>query len=163
MCGGVFLFDFYWWCIYFSIIVLLLGYHACRGFAIFNAIVCVCFIAFLVHGVYGLTCMFLYSFVVIVQYFRHVCAINLWMVFIWCDVGVYWFCYGFCLLLMYVCGCMSIGFILVLHMFCFNLYIAWFHCWASIWDFHFFWFCFVFMHCWFDLACFFKYSFDLIF
>ena len=104
-----------------------------------------------------------YYFDVIFQYFRHVCAINLWMVFIWCDVGVYWFCYGFCLLLMYVCGCMSIGFILVLHMFCFNLYIAWFHCWASIWDFHFFWFCFVFMHCWFDLACFFKYSFDLIF
>ena len=54
--------------------------------------------------------------------------------------------YILCLLLMYVCGCMSIGFILVLHMLCFNFYIACFHCWAENCRFSFF-FYFVLFSC----------------
>ena len=149
MCGGVFLFDVYWWCIYcfYNFVIAWLPCRSricnfqCNCMCVFHCLLCAWCVWFGMH--------LFYYFVVIFQYFRHVCAINLWMVFIWCDVCVYWFCYGFCLLLMYVCGCMSIGFILVLHMLCFNFYIACFHCWAENCDFHFF--CFLVLLVWFGM------------
>ena len=95
ICVGVF---FYLMCIgdvyIVSIILLLLGYHAGRGFAIFNAIVLVCFIAFFVHCVYDLACI---CFIILMWFSIFLpCVCNQFvngfpLMWCWCVLILLWF------------------------------------------------------------------------